>query len=350
MSSITLTPEHLKFLDAPDVDFPDSDFFKKSFELPDPETVIMHAELQRPPGFDLHDEEKDEGLWGCDTQWLWRRRPVVFPELNLLVKWGGTVRRENGLTMVAVRKTLPDVPVPEVYGWRTYGHNVFLYMELIDERTLDSSLKDMTVDDRMSIILDLQTILDELARLKQDVNDPFIVKMSLPSETKHRSESSNQSNLPISTGSIMNTHVFDKVLFLSVRVPCIEPFPSAREFHDWMTNDREETAHDGIAPALPDVDPHRGDLPDSVGIRFTHGDLQPSDVIISTTRPYRFVGLVDWEEAGWMPAYWEACKAHFKSLLVNYWDEKILEKLFGEERNEKVHIEWRWYIENFHSF
>ncbi|GLI80362.1 hypothetical protein PoHVEF18_008716 [Penicillium ochrochloron] len=180
----------------------------------------------------------------------------------------------------------------------------------------------MTVDDRMSIILDQQTILDELARLKQDVNDPFVA-------------------------SIMNTHAFDKALFLSVMVPYIEPFPSAREFHDWMAKDREETVHNGIAPALPS---HRGNLPDSVGIRFTHGDLQPSNVVISTTRPYRVVGLVDWEEAGWIPAYWEACKAHFRSLLVIDWDEKILEKLFGEERNEKVHIEWRWYIENFHSF
>lgn len=131
--------------------------------------------------------------------------------------------------------------------------------------------------------------------------------------------------------------------------PYIRPFPSAPNLQDWITKVQPELCQDYVVPKILEVDSHRGDLPDSVGIRFAHGNFQPSNIIVSTTRPYRVVGLVNWGETGWMPTYWEGSKASYKSLLVNDW-ETGLAKLFGEERDEKVHIAWSWYIENFHSF
>ncbi|OAQ68345.1 tyrosine-protein kinase, active site protein [Pochonia chlamydosporia 170] len=40
-------------------------------------------------------------------------------------------------------------------------------------------------------------------------------------------------------------------------------------------------------------------------IVFTHGDLSPRNIIVSNDR---IVGIVDWEEAGWFPEYWEYVK------------------------------------------
>lgn len=38
---------------------------------------------------------------------------------------------------------------------------------------------------------------------------------------------------------------------------------------------------------------------------FTHGDLSPRNIIVLNDK---IVGIVDWEEAGWFPEYWEYVK------------------------------------------
>lgn len=103
-------------------------------------------------------------------------------------------------------------------------------MELIEGRTLESALNEMTPDDHVSITSDLKMILDELCRLKQDSKDAFIGKISLSSEAKNTSESSNQSNVPISTGRIVNSHIYDKPFHLgsfSRTFSCSPPYRSS---------------------------------------------------------------------------------------------------------------------------
>jgi aminoglycoside phosphotransferase len=41
---------------------------------------------------------------------------------------------------------------------------------------------------------------------------------------------------------------------------------------------------------------------------FTHADLSHRNIL---TKDGKIVGIVDWEMAGWYPAYWEYTKAHF---------------------------------------
>lgn len=41
-------------------------------------------------------------------------------------------------------------------------------------------------------------------------------------------------------------------------------------------------------------------------IRFAHGDLSPCNILIENGR---VTGILDWEEAGWYPEYWEYIKA-----------------------------------------
>jgi aminoglycoside phosphotransferase len=43
-------------------------------------------------------------------------------------------------------------------------------------------------------------------------------------------------------------------------------------------------------------------------IFFTHGDLNPRNVLVKNGR---ITGIVDWENAGWYPEYWEYIKCHF---------------------------------------
>ena len=59
--------------------------------------------------------------------------------------------------------------------------------------------------------------------------------------------------------------------------------------------------------------PHhmRHGVPDDVPVVFTHADLTPSNIIVSSSasQPRTFLAIVDWHQSGWYPAYWEACKS-----------------------------------------
>lgn len=61
-----------------------------------------------------------------------RPRPVIMEHLNLLVKFGPRVTIAEAQCLWLIRMTLGDrVPVPEVYGWRVDGNEVFIYMQLV---------------------------------------------------------------------------------------------------------------------------------------------------------------------------------------------------------------------------
>lgn len=56
----------------------------------------------------------------------------------------------------------------------------------------------------------------------------------------------------------------------------------------------------------------RSSLPDDCGIRLTHTDLAASNIIISPTSA-KVVGIIDWQESGWYPEYWEVLKAKYNA-------------------------------------
>lgn len=72
------------------------------------------------------------------------------------------------------------------------------------------------------------------------------------------------------------------------------PFPDEAAFHDYLL-----TRH----PPAPDEVQRAGH-----GIRFTHGDLAPRNALVDERG--RLVGLVDWENAGWYPDYFEFTAFH----------------------------------------
>jgi Ser/Thr protein kinase RdoA (MazF antagonist) len=50
-------------------------------------------------------------------------------------------------------------------------------------------------------------------------------------------------------------------------------------------------------------------------IVFTHGDLDPRNILVENGR---VSGIVDWEQAGWYPEYWEYIKTMWGS--INTWE------------------------------
>ncbi|KAM5477064.1 hypothetical protein MauCBS54593_000335 [Microsporum audouinii] len=263
-----------------EVDFLDSSFFTTKpghRSLPTPAEVIA-----RSPKFHTHPSPP----------------PVRFEHLDLIVKCGPYVVVEEALCLRMLQKTFAKkVPVPEVYGWRVEGRDVFIYMELIRGETLQDRWDHLTDQERSSICGQLKEIVSTFRKVEQDPTDPFI-------------------------GSVSRGRLLDYVL---ENMPSAGPFKSIQEFNDWFSALPQRW--------LPDSskyqDPYREYLPDDGKIKFTHGDLHRGNIIISPGTNPRILAVIDWTHAGWYPEYWEYCKAlytaHYNGDWRNVWIPTFLD-------------------------
>ena len=74
--------------------------------------------------------------------------PVFFESLGLAVKLGRdeTVSISEGQCLWALGRLLPEVPVPEIYGWSTEDGYVLLYLEMVKGVTFKKRWPSMTED------------------------------------------------------------------------------------------------------------------------------------------------------------------------------------------------------------
>lgn len=87
-------------------------------------------------------------------------------------------------------------------------------------------------------------------------------------------------------------------------------------------------------------DPWRHLLPDDSPVVFTHADLHPSNILVSTDDPCRVVSIVDWHQSGWYPAYWEFCKAILTAEECGEWETEYIPQFLEVFDNYDA---WAWY-------
>ena len=77
-------------------------------------------------------------------------------------------------------------------------------------------------------------------------------------------------------------------------------------------------------------------------VMFTHGNLHPANIVISTgTAHPRVVAVLDWSQAGWYPAYWEKCKARkaarsVGSTVLTGWEDTHLPRILDPQGDTAV--------------
>ncbi|KAH8703188.1 phosphotransferase enzyme family protein [Talaromyces proteolyticus] len=249
-------------------DFVDSSFFKKHQRLPSPAQVrALSQDIKTSP----------------------KPKPVIFEDLNVLVKFGPDVTVAEAQNLWMVKRAFRDeVPVPEVFGWRVDQEDyVFIYMEIIHGQTLQHLWDDLNAADKASLCDQLCQIMKTLRQLEQDPQDHYI-------------------------GSINRQHLLDYV-FQSQ--PKHDPFPNIRAFNDWFAG----LPQSWLPISQRYDDPSRYLLPDDGEIKLTHGDLHRENIVVSSTSPSRILAIVDWEQAGWYPDYWEYCKTLYTCWLEDEW-------------------------------
>ncbi|GKZ23420.1 hypothetical protein AbraCBS73388_009787 [Aspergillus brasiliensis] len=117
--------------------------------------------------------------------------------------------------------------------------------------------------------------------------------------------------------------------FLDWRIPDSQReelrFQSEAEFNKYLTDPFGEDTRRRAAISH--------DIPHA--IYFTHGDLNPRNILVENGR---ISGIVDWENAGWFPEYWEYTKAHYCVRYVMRWLVDVVDRVFEGYRDE-LHVE-----------
>jgi len=86
-----------------------------------------------------------------------------------------------------------------------------------------------------------------------------------------------------------------------------DPFPDSEAFYEFFMRNpasEHERAYEAGLSRLPFDSP----------IVFTHSDLNPSNILITprgVNLPVRVLAVIDWEQSGWMPSFWEYSKPKY---------------------------------------
>ncbi|KAF5549986.1 kinase-like domain-containing protein [Fusarium mexicanum] len=94
--------------------------------------------------------------------------------------------------------------------------------------------------------------------------------------------------------------------------------------------DEEEFNNTLRTPALSDVFHSTGH-----DIEFTHSDINMRNVLMHNGR---ISGIVDWENSGWFPDYWEYTKAHYVTKLNKRW-LAVVDRIFENFGDFKLDLE-----------
>ncbi|CRK29860.1 hypothetical protein BN1708_015701, partial [Verticillium longisporum] len=235
-----------------------------------------------------------------------RPPPVMYESLGLVVKFGrmDQVHVSEGRCLWVLRRILPDVPVPEIYGWTTQDDCVLLYMELVQGVTVENCWPRMTEDQRGVLWDNLMEMVSKLRTLSRDSPHPLISR--------------------IDGSALYDVEVNGN----RDKRPWTGPFDSVKALHDWFAN-TSKMGFEAIWPGrtleeIPDGFRHL--FPDDSKVVFTHGDLHPTNIMVNPVSPEQIVAIIDWEQSGWWPDYWEFCKAECTVGYKSEWRAHLLRR------------------------
>ncbi|TVY19330.1 hypothetical protein LARI1_G002348 [Lachnellula arida] len=244
---------------------------------------------------------------------------VRFEDLKLVVKYGTEITLAEAQCLWEIRRLLPNqVPVPEVYGWCEDGGEFFIYMELIQGETLENKWESLSKPERIDVCGQLRVMLSELRSLKQNPEDQFL-------------------------GQVNRQPLLD-IMFTDETKPPAGPFSSVKEFHDWLSflTKRGLEMHWPDPSLIPD--PYRDSLPDNSPITFTHADLHPSNILVTSDAPYHVIAIIDWHQSGWYPDYWEYCKATYTAEYNGEWNTQYIPRFVDIP---ECYDAWSFYVQSF---
>lgn len=208
-----------------------------------------------------------------------------------------------------------SIPVPKVYCSFVRKNRAYIVMERIQGEEVPTAWQKLNEQSRQNVFEQLKQMTDELRSLKPPMGGGVSSCVG---------GSLRDSRIPRSR-------------------PRFGPFGSVNEFHLWLRDYLQPAEHStwGDDQDWEEIKKMVIKQDESwPGPVFTHGDLNPSNVLI---RNGRVVGIIDWEFSGWYPHYWEYTSAWLGNLTRTGWRDRVCEALHpfpAELEMEKVRHRW----------
>ncbi|CAK7246280.1 MAG: hypothetical protein STHCBS139747_007906 [Sporothrix thermara] len=260
--------------------------------------------------------------WTVSARIVNRRQPPSSLYTPLTRKW--VVKRDRfghlteGKTLQYVA-AYTNVPVPRVYTSFIHRGASYLVMERPCGITLAEAYRTYPRDDINAILFQLRLMINDLRSIRLPADAVVGV-------------------ISCAGGSLRSARQ-------PRRAARYGPFATIEDFHWWMRSD----FHPGMVEQPPFVSEADWDdveemveLQDEVCQRpvFTHGNLQPENIIVSGRK---VVSIVGWENAGWFPDYWEYTTAWTGCHRHSMWKSELwrfLDTYPDELFMEQTRIKW----------
>lgn len=222
-------------------------------------------------------------------------RKVVRVGDNLAVKSGKNLRLHEAQTLQFIAENT-TIPVPKVHDvqWGD-GRVAAIVMDYMPGQRLDEVWDTFDADQKLSIAKELNSFLSQLHKLKGDY-----------------------------IGAINRGPA---VIGRRIHLEC-GPFDSEQQFNEFILGD--------VVPSAPDLLRHYAKfaLEDNHEIVFTHADFAPRNILVDGGR---VTAILDWEDSGWYPEYWEHIRAFAHLKPMPDWPDYLMTHILPP-RFEKEYI------------
>ncbi|KAF7570572.1 aminoglycoside phosphotransferase [Pyrenophora tritici-repentis] len=234
--------------------------------------------------------------------------PILFLFKKLCVKCGTQVDLSEASTMQFVAKHT-SIPVPRVHCAFTHKNRTYIVMERIHGEPVCDSWRIRSEESRARILAQLKNMVEEMCRITPpdgigvaNVDGGSLYDMKLPSSSGH-----------------------------------FGPFRTIHDFHRYLRGglEAQPNHYPEISELISQQDKYGSPPP-----VFTHGDLHSANILASGDK---VVGIVDWETAGWYPAYWEyttAWNVNPRNLIWREAVDKFLQPLPEELKMERIRLKY----------
>lgn len=264
--------------------------------------------------------------------------PVSIPSLGLLVKYGQDVTFTEVETQVFIHEQLRNhhVPTPEVFGYAEDEGQRFIYMALMEGDSLQERFAKLTEVERRAVCAELRGMVDTWRRvLEQDQADLYIG----------------------------NEHPLLKTSVLFCFFPltrCLANLSQPgsigkRPLNDYLFGNHPNEAGPFLGPdAVQNF--HKACHIQIFGhepVVFTHNDLCLPNILISQDPDPKVTAILDFEQSGWYPWYWEYCKARrvgridkgvFEYVHLEEWATQYLLLVIDPVDDEKYYHPWLFHM------
>lgn len=226
------------------------------------------------------------------TNVLWETSSSKIVAINndIVVKYGRGVNTWEGQALVYLEQYLPEVPAPRLYAMYYDSNQLFLIMQRMPGVQLDSIWESLSESEKDDIIAKLQKAFNAMRKAQPPWPDFF---GGLDGEGVHHYLFYSQHGDEKFLGPFCGEPAFVEALvgnYRAMREKNNLPIYKAIFYEKYLAQVLQ-----GHRPTL------------------THGDVQQKNIMVveNTSRSNDQggrsfdVGLVDWENSGWFPDFWE---------------------------------------------